>query len=112
MARFGSGKLVDALAIRDTNAANSTALTDLALVGSLMFFAVNTLNQAVSLQYQGSFDGTTYANIGSATSVSATSGTSAQTLSDPWPYVRVVATCSVAPASGSLTVHYSYRGLT
>lgn len=102
------GKLFNAAAIRDTNALNSTAIDDIGVVGSGLFAAENTLNQSVSLQYQGSFDNSNWHNIGSAVVVAATTGKEADTISDPWPYVRCVATCSVAPASGSLTVWYSW----
>lgn len=103
------GKLMDALAIRDTNAHNAATPLTNATSGSLLFFAQNSCNQDVSLKYQGSFDGTNWVDLASAATVTATTGTDKQTLTDPWPYVRCVATCSVAPASGSLTVNYSWR---
>jgi hypothetical protein len=47
--------------------------------------------------------------VGSATSVSATTGKAKFTLGDQWPKVRAVATCSIAPASGSLTLNWGWR---
>lgn len=106
------GKLIDALAIRDTTAHNSDPVNDIGVLGSGLCAAENGLNQDVSVQYQGSFDQTTWHNIGSASTVIAKSGSvlgvAADTFSDPWPYFRAVATCSVAPASGSLTIWYSW----
>lgn len=102
------GKLLNAQAIRDTNAVTSSPIKK-ALDGALLFFAQNSLNQSVALKYQGSFDGSTYVDLATAVTVSASTGTDIQTLTDPWPYVRCVATCSVAPASGSLTVNWAWR---
>src|SRR5688500_9157807 len=103
-----NGKLHDALAIRDTDPHNSSSI-DNAVLGEVLFVAENTLNQSVSLQYQGSFDGTTWHNLGAAVTVAATTGKDVQTLTDLWPTTRCVATCSVAPASGTLTVNFSWR---
>lgn len=102
------GKLFDALEIRDTDAHNSSSI-DNAISGSLLFAAENTLNQAVTVKFQGSFDGTTWHDLPGSASVSATTGVDEWFLSDPWPKVRAVATAGVQPASGSLTVWYAWR---
>lgn len=109
MARFNTGKLEDALAIRDTDAHNSSSI-DNPLHGTMLLVAQNGLNQSVSLQYEGSVDdGTTWHSLGSAQTVTASTGKNVQTLTDIWPKLRVVSTCSVAPASGSLTVFWIWR---
>lgn len=95
--------------IRDTSAHNSSRL-DWGEVegGRYLFAAENGLNQDVSLQYQGSLDGTNWHNLQSAVAVTAGSKDH-QSLDDPWKYVRCVATCAVAPASGGLTLHWAWR---
>lgn len=101
------GKLFNAEAIRDTNAHNSASVSDLGVIGAGLCAIENGLNQTVEVQFQGSFDDTAWHNIGSPVSV-ATTAKAAETFSDPWPYFRAVATCAVAPASGTLTVWYSW----
>ena len=72
---------------------------------------VSTLNEAVSIQPTWSLDGVTYYAVGSATSVSAYSGsgnpvTALISVSGPSlyiPYVSAIATCATAPSSGTLT---------
>lgn len=96
-------------AIRDTTAHNSSSINN-PRYGSMLFVTVNTLNQACSVKFQGSpDDGTTWIDLATAVSVSATTGTDKQTLTDKWPLVRAVATCSVSPASGTLAVYWFYN---
>lgn len=105
--RSGEGKLFDALAIRDTEDHESDAIT-VGRIGDLLFAAENGLNQTVSIQYQGSFDNEAWHDLQAAVSVTTTEK-AADTLGARWPYVRAVATCAVAPASGTLTLHYAYN---
>ena len=73
----------------------------------------NTLNQIVSCQVQSSRESTFAVphNVGSPISVAATSGAEYATLTDYVLYLRVVATCAVQPASGSLNVYVEKLGV-
>lgn len=95
--------------IRDTNPHSSTTIKPATHVSSL--FAINnTLNQSVSVQFQGSVDNVTWFNLGSAIVVTASTGQSIQTITDAWPKLRATATCSVGPASGAFMVWWVGNG--
>ena len=119
---FGEDVMFDALAITDTTAhqpygGNPIANDNPTGVAFDQVYAVNktavgtsTLNQSVSLQPVWSRDGTAWYAFGSATTVTAYSGSGTAV---PWmiplstpsqylPYVGVTATCATAPASGVL----------
>lgn len=95
------------IAITDTNPHNSDK-THLAEINRLTFQCVSTLNQAVTVTFQGSMDGTNWTNLPNPVAVSASS-TGVATLSDPWIFVRASATCSVAPGSGTLVIQFTQR---
>lgn len=105
-------KIIDALAIRDTSGHNSDIL-EAENVFRKTYIVENGLNQAVDLQWQASAnaDFSNSFNLGEQPfNVGAGVNTylSCETL---FPYVRVVATCSVAPSSGTLTLHaFKYTG--
>lgn len=90
-------------------AANPLAYVQLGEEEDMVFYAVNTCNQIVTVQFQGSFDGVTWQNLGSSFAVAATTGTAAQSLTDPWPKVQATATCSVSPGTGSFTLSWQSR---
>lgn len=110
MARVVTGTLYDADTgeeIRDTNPHDSVAL---AVRGTTIFQGVNTTDQTITVQFQGSFDGDNWEDIGTALSLtdgSTTPTTDTLVLSDPWPRVRAQSTAGANPASGNLQVHYS-----
>jgi hypothetical protein len=95
-------------AIRDTAAHNSST-------GQNSGFRVktiivqNTLNQDVSIQCQGSRDGSTWFNVGTTWPVTA-STTTYQTCETYFPYLRAVATCAVAPTTGNLNLWLERMG--
>jgi len=97
-------KSIDALAIRDTSAKNGDVVFNGAFVIKTLIIE-NGLNQTVTLQCQGSAnaDFSNSFNIGASFDVSASTNTY-MTCETYIPYWRIVATCSVAPASGALTV--------
>ena len=97
-------KSIDALAIRDTSAKNGDVVFNGAFVIKTLIIE-NGLNQTVTLQCQGSAnaDFSNSFNIGTSFDVSASTNTY-MTCETYIPYWRIVATCSVAPASGTLTV--------
>ncbi|HEV8420384.1 MAG TPA: hypothetical protein VGR13_03405 [Actinomycetota bacterium] len=103
-----SGKLFDALAIRDTAVYTSDILIS-ADHYQFTFPYNNGLNTSVALQFQGSPDvGTTWVNIG--TSITVTGGTiDYQTLNiDAWERIRVTAVAAGASGAttGALTLWY------
>lgn len=106
MARVNSELAFDAESIRDTNDHNGTiiSLYDFQLKTIII---ENGLNQIVTFQCQGSAhsDFSNSFDIGSTWDVSASTNTY-QTCTSYFPYMRLVATCSTAPTSGSLTVHF------
>ena len=97
-------KSIDALAIRDTSAKNGDVVFNGAFVIKTLIIE-NGLNQTVTLQCQGSAnaDFSNSFNIGTSFDVSASTNTY-MTCETYIPYWRIVATCFVAPASGTLTV--------
>lgn len=97
-------KSIDALAIRDTSAKNGDVVFNGAFVIKTLIIE-NGLNQTVTFQCQGSAnaDFSNSFNIGSSFDVAASTNTY-MTCETYIPYWRIVATCSVAPASGTLTV--------
>ena len=97
-------KSIDALAIRDTSAKNGDVVFNGTFVIKTLIIE-NGLNQTVTFQCQGSAnaDFSNSFSIGTSFDVSASTNTY-MTCETYVPYWRVVATCSVAPASGTLTV--------
>jgi len=95
---------ISAAAIRDTNALNGDVIFNGDFVVKTLIVE-NGLNQTVTLQCQGSAnaDFSNSFNIGASWDVAAATNTY-MTCDTYIPYWRVVATCSVAPASGTLSV--------
>lgn len=94
--------LFNAVAIRDTAAHNSTASTNTGYRVKTIIVS-NGLNQIVSMQCQGSRDGTNWINIGSSWDVAAGANIY-QSCDTYFPYMRAVATCAVAPSTGTLSM--------
>ncbi len=119
---YGLEVLFDQLAITDTvaHASSPASTTDQNPAGGSwdQVYAplksagvVSTLNEAVTLQPTWSWDGQTYYPFGTAVTVAAGSASTPATeviaLSTPQqyvPFVGLIATCSTAPTSGTLTV--------
>ena len=97
-------KSIDALAIRDTSTKNGDVVFNGTFVIKTLIIE-NGLNQTVTCQCQGSAnaDFSNSFNIGTSFDVAASTNTY-MTCETYIPYWRIVATCSVAPASGTLTV--------
>ena len=97
--------LYPATAITDTGAKTSASAT-LADVGDYQLVALNTLNQAGSIQEQMSFDaGTTWINVGAVIPTVASTSDVFTLAKKPWTaLIRFVFTASVAPGSGTLSL--------
>jgi hypothetical protein len=102
MPAMDEDKVFDALAIRDTASKDSSVSVSGEFMAKTIFIE-NSLNQEVTLQLQGKRNGTKV-NIG-APFVVAASTNSYQTVSAYFPKYCMTAQCSVAPASGSLSVY-------
>lgn len=89
-------------AIRDTNAHNSVGV-DAQELPVKTVIVYNGLNQAVTLQMQGSRDNTNFFNVGNSFDVAATTWYW-QSCDTYFPYGRMIATCGSAPSSGTLSV--------
>lgn len=113
---YGFTKIIDALAIRNTGEAVSTAVL---IEGYIEkgFYISNSLDQNLSVQIQGCFvnssNDSDWVNIGSAQTVN--SGTNAiigvnevAELNNYFPAIRVKVSCGVAPTSGSVTAYLMY----
>lgn len=95
-------------AITDTNP-HTSAVIDARGYATKALLVQNGLNQSVSIQVQVSSDGqTNWTNVGNAQSVGA--GTKVAigpdtiaALGHAYPYYQLVATCSTAPTTGSLS---------
>jgi hypothetical protein len=103
-----NGKFFNARSIRDTTAVTSEPIGP-ADIGSMLLVAENSLNQAVTLQYQGSMDGTTWHDVGAAITVASSTGKDVQTLTDPWLKFRAKVTAAGTPTTGSFSCHWSGR---
>jgi hypothetical protein len=106
--QVAEAQVLTALAIRDTNPHTSST-------GNSRGFMVKTiivnngLNQDVTIQLQGSRDSTNWFNVGNSSTTTAATLTY-QTADDYFPYVRAIATCAVAPASGGLDLWVEFMG--
>ena len=95
---------IDAKEIRDTADHNGDAVPAIGVWKCSVAWA-NGLNQDASLQIQGSWDKDFSKAFNIGTAETATTGTNSyKEVTSYFPFYRVVATCSVAPATGSLTV--------
>ena len=98
-------KIFNALAIRDTNGHNSSSSEDRGFIPKTVIVH-NGLNQSVTCQVEGDIvEG--FSNpltVGDSFVVSATSD-DYETLTDYFPFMRVLATCSVSPTTGTLTAY-------
>ena len=110
MAKVNSEPTFNAEAIRDTSAHNGAVINNFDFQLKTIIIE-NGLNQAVTLQCQASAhsDFSNSFNVGSPFDVSSSTNTY-QTCDAYFPYMRLVATCSTAPTSGSLTVHFIQYG--
>ena len=98
----------DLEAIRDTAVHNSIS-SDNSQFHLKTIVISNGLNQTVTLQVQGSRDNSTWINIGSTFDVAASTNTY-QTSDTFFPFMRITAICSVAPASGTLSAWFELLG--
>ena len=71
----------------------------------------NDLDEDVSIQLQGSLDGTNWIDIGNAFTVSA-GDKDYDTVTDYFPHYRVTAKCTTAPTTGDLNVWILKSGAT
>ena len=103
-------KVIDALAIRDTSAHNSTADESKGYIPKTMII-INHLDESVSCQLQGSVDDTFTdpLTVGDAFVVPASTD-DYETLTDYMPWLRIVATCSTAPTTGTLSAYIAKVG--
>ena len=90
-------------AIRDTNTDNSDEFHKVPR-HRYTFQAVSSLDQTVTITFQGSLDKVTWTSMPNPIAVTAGSSNYA-TLSDPWAWVRASAVCSVGPSSGELAIY-------
>ena len=102
MANFDKEELFCEEEIRDTSEHESAH----SYVGEFTAETIvwhNTLNEDVTLQYQGTVDDIVWIDIGPP--IVAAAGTNDyETVTDFFPEYRVTATCSTAPTSGNLCV--------
>jgi len=75
----------------------------------VIFAAKNSLDKDVDLQYQGSYEGQDWFDIGSPITLAANDGINLEVLTDPWPKVRLSAIAVDTPTTGSLTVGWASK---
>src|SRR5262245_19139563 len=90
------------MAITDTSAHNSDPI-GLAGPNRLTMHIISTLNQTVTVTFQGSGNGTDWFDLPNPRTVLA-STQDGWTLSDTWKSLRAKAQCGVAPGSGNLQI--------
>lgn len=110
MGTYKGSKIFNIEAIRDTSSHNSSIFDNRGFTVKTIGIC-NGLDQSISLQLQGSSEDTfdNMFNIGEPFTVNASTN-SYNTTTDYFPYIRVVATCSVAPTTGTLTVYVESVG--
>jgi len=110
MALTGTEKVFDAEEIRDTSTHNGN-IVHLGEFRLKTIIIENGLDQQTTFQCQASAhaDFSNSFNVGSSFNLSALTD-SYQTCDSYFPYMRLTATCSTAPTSGSLTVHFVEYG--
>lgn len=102
-------QLFNALAIRDTVGHDSAICPAFGYPNKTIIID-NSLNQDVTFVAYGSRDQTTWISLGFTWTVAA--GTSNyQTCGTYFPYGKIVATCAVAPASGTLSLWIEKLGI-
>ena len=101
---YDKDTVFDALAIRDTATKTSDVSNNQGFVPKTIAIN-NALNQAVTLQLQGTTDSsfTNVYDIG-APFVIAASTLSYQNTETYFPFFRLTAVCAIAPTTGTLTV--------
>ena len=110
--------IIDSLQIRDTSDHYSPweerGVGVVAALREIIIAAAISLDQAAGITVQVSRDaagtnvwdvGTSNPDISLAASDGAAFLTGYQTLSEPWPFLRVKITCSVAPAAGQISIY-------
>ena len=99
-------KVLDGEQIRDTNAHAGSVIKIDKPYSKVLIAIENTHDQDVSYQVYGKLDSdaTQKWAIGSAVSVAAADDYGYAIVTEPWPYLTVVATASVQPTSGATTV--------
>ena len=104
MAAFDQDKIFDAKAIRDTTN-HLSIVSDNQSMPTKTIAVCNKLNQDVTCQLEGSFSASfaEVFNIG-VTFVVTASTNDWEEASVYFPFIRVKATCSVAPTTGTLTI--------
>ena len=102
MAIQDEDQIFTALAIRDQNDHDSTVV-DTAEFRAETIVIENGLNQDVTFQLQGSRDKSTWLDIDDTFNVAASTN-AYRTVTDYFPYYRVVASCGTSPTSGVLDV--------
>lgn len=102
MPAMDEDKVFDDLAIRNTVLQDSSESNSGEFLAKTIFIE-NSLNQDVTFQLQGKRNGTKV-NIGAPFVVTASTN-SYQTVSAYFPKYCMTAQCSIAPASGSLSVY-------
>jgi hypothetical protein len=96
-------------AIRDTSNHNSVSANNYGYRVKTIIID-NQLNQTVSMQCQASRDGTNWFNLGNPFTVSENTLTY-ESCDAYFPYMRGVASCSVAPISGNLNAWMDKMGV-
>jgi hypothetical protein len=104
-------RIFDSLVITDI-AEHISEVSDCRDAGKMTIMIKSSLNQTVSLTFEGSDKETFDLVLSIKSGVSIASGVTAyQTLTDFMPFIRAKAQCSVAPGAGNLIVSISkYRG--
>lgn len=93
---------IEDIEIRDTAAHQSTSIIASAH-RSFTFVFISTLDDAVSIQLQGSHGGGVWVDIGTPTIVAA-GAIEYQTVTEAWAHFWCISTCAIAPTSGSLLI--------
>jgi hypothetical protein len=108
---WGINKIVEALAVRDTNAHKSTSVNIEGLMEKSLYIA-NGLDQNASIQIQGCYTDSAvdadWVNIGTAqtvnTTVKAIIGVNeVAQLKNYFPWIRITVTCASGPTTGTIS---------
>lgn len=102
-------QIFTALAIRDTNSHTSSVSNNIGYRVKTLI-VTNGLDQTVTKQCQGSRDNSIWFNIGDSFTIVA-GATVYQTCETYFPYIRALASCTVAPTTGTLDMWVEKMGV-
>ena len=99
--------VIDALVCTDTNP-HASSVFNVEPGTKFMLAYYNGWNQAATVRAYGGFDfdGAMWWPLGSGTTAVASTAYNYDVITEHWPYMKVIVTAGVSPASGTFTAYF------